>query len=126
MARLHNTTEEPSLEYGWHPSTIATVYERELSSEKPELAWWHPGRLLHYGRAELKTSDHRPVAALLEVDVFRIDEKARDGTRKEVLEAMGPVDATVMVKPMGVDSNTINNIKLVQALQVYGSIVLVR
>ena len=28
---------------------------------------WHPGRLLHYGRAELKQSDHRPVVAVLEV-----------------------------------------------------------
>lgn len=126
LARLRDAEEELAVEFGWHPSTVSTVYERELTGNRPELAWWHPGRLLHYGRSELKTSDHRPVVALFEVDVFRVDVKAREGTRREVLEAMGPVDATVMVRPSGGGSNTVNNIKLVQALQVYGAIVLVR
>lgn len=113
-------------EFGWHPSNIHRVYEKELASGKPDLEWWHPGRLLHYGRAELKTSDHRPVIALLEVDIFRVDEKARERVRKEVVEAMGPADATVIVSPVNVEQNPINTSNLVDVLQQYGAIVLVR
>ena len=113
-------------EFGWHPSNIHRVYEKELASGKPDLEWWHPGRLLHYGRAELKTSDHRPVIALLEVDIFRVDEKERERVRKEVVEAMGPADATVIVSPVNVEQNPINTSSLVDVLQQYGAIVLVR
>ena len=31
-----------------------------------------------YNRAELKTSDHRPVMAILEIDVLQIDEDQRE------------------------------------------------
>ena len=90
------------------------------------MSWWHPGSLLHYGRAELKTSDHRPVVALLEIDVFRIDQKERERVRSEVAEQMGPADATVIVTPVGVDYNSLNTIQLVKAFQQYDDIVLVR
>ena len=33
---------------------------------------WHPGRLLFYGRAELKQSDHRPVVSHLEVHTHTV------------------------------------------------------
>ena len=113
-------------EYGWHPNNAQKVYERELTSGSPNLSWWHPGSLLHYGRAELKTSDHRPVVALLEIDVFRIDEKERERVRSEVAEQMGPADATVIVTPVGVAYNSLNTIQLVKVFQQYGDIVLVR
>ena len=67
------------VDFGLHPSDAAVVYVRELEelraaklkepapSASPEQDHcssshvWHPGRLLFYGRAELKTSDHRCV-----------------------------------------------------------------
>ena len=55
----HLTTSLSVGLFGSHTSDAARVYERELSSGSPDLQWWHPGRLLYYGRAELKTSDHR-------------------------------------------------------------------
>ena len=59
-------------DFGLHPSDAGKVYRCEMegggggdlvNTDHP----WHPGRLLFYGRAELKQSDHRPVVALLEV-----------------------------------------------------------
>ncbi len=113
-------------EYGWHASTVQKVCERELSSGDHALQWWHPGRLLYYGRTELKTSDHRPVLAVLEIDVFRVNEGDRKVTMMETLRDLGPPDATVIVKPATEQANCIDNTRLVQCLQQYGRIVLVR
>jgi phosphatidylinositol-bisphosphatase len=119
-------TDDTSGKYGWHPNNASKIYENELTSGDPSLSWWHPGRLLHYGRAELKTSDHRPVVGLFEIDVFRIDEKKRDAVKGEILKEMGPVDSTVVVRPVGVAYNTLNTPTLVKTLTQYGHIVLVR
>lgn len=57
--------------------------------------------LLHYGRVEtLKTSDHRPVVALIKIEVDRIDEYVRDAVREEVLEELRMRHATVAVYPV--------------------------
>ncbi|CAL8096097.1 unnamed protein product [Calicophoron daubneyi] len=74
--------------------------ENGLLSVQPESPnhSWNPGRLIIYNRSELKTSDHRPVAAIFDIDVNVI---SRDARRKVVLEAIrdyGPVDACVQVK----------------------------
>ena len=62
-------------DFGLHPSDAGRVYCQEMegggggelvNTSHP----WHPGRLLFYGRAELKQSDHRPVVALLEVCMY--------------------------------------------------------
>lgn len=66
-----------SWDFGLHPNDAGKVYRREMegggggdlvNTGHP----WHPGRLLFYGRAELKQSDHRPVVALLEVYLILI------------------------------------------------------
>lgn len=62
-------------DFGIHPSDAGKVYRREMEGGGGgELVNtghpWHPGRLLFYGRAELKQSDHRPVVALLEVYIY--------------------------------------------------------
>ncbi|XP_053772702.1 synaptojanin-1 isoform X3 [Desmodus rotundus] len=58
---------------------------------------WTPGTLLHYGRAELKTSDHRPVVALIDIDIFEVEAEERQSIYKEVVAAQGPPDGTVLV-----------------------------
>lgn len=67
-----------------------------LSSDSP--VDWNPGRLVHYGRAELKQSDHRPVIAIIDVDVHQVNVDKREQVFKEVIEDLGPPDGTIIVK----------------------------
>ncbi|XP_068122474.1 synaptojanin-1 [Hyperolius riggenbachi] len=92
---------------------------------------WNPGSLLHYGRAELKTSDHRPVVAVLDVDIFETDAEERQKIYKEVIATQGPPDGTVMVSiesksPDGsyFDDNLID--ELLQQFAGYGEVILIR
>uniref|UniRef100_A0A663MCQ4 phosphoinositide 5-phosphatase n=1 Tax=Athene cunicularia TaxID=194338 RepID=A0A663MCQ4_ATHCN len=58
---------------------------------------WTPGALMYYGRAELQASDHRPVLAIVEVEVQEVNEAARESVFQEVSSFQGPLDATVVV-----------------------------
>ncbi|XP_073949405.1 LOW QUALITY PROTEIN: synaptojanin [Choristoneura fumiferana] len=57
------------------------------------------GKLLHYGRAELKQSDHRPVIAILEVEVLQVSYTKCMEVFYEVVKDLGPPDATIIVQP---------------------------
>uniref|UniRef100_A0A8D2PQF2 Synaptojanin-1 n=1 Tax=Zosterops lateralis melanops TaxID=1220523 RepID=A0A8D2PQF2_ZOSLA len=92
---------------------------------------WNPGTLLHYGRAELKTSDHRPVVALIDIDIFEIEAEERQKVYKEVIATQGPPDGTVMVSIRGssaeenyFDDNLIDD--LLQKFASYGEVILIR
>uniref|UniRef100_A0A673B644 phosphoinositide 5-phosphatase n=1 Tax=Sphaeramia orbicularis TaxID=375764 RepID=A0A673B644_9TELE len=56
-----------------------------------------PGTLKYYGRAELKTSDHRPVVAVIDVDILEVDPEARHQVYKDVIALQGPPDGTILV-----------------------------
>uniref|UniRef100_A0A3P8X127 Synaptojanin-1 n=1 Tax=Cynoglossus semilaevis TaxID=244447 RepID=A0A3P8X127_CYNSE len=58
---------------------------------------WSPGSLKYYGRAELKTSDHRPVVAIMDVDILEVDPEARHQVYKDVIALQGPPDGTILV-----------------------------
>uniref|UniRef100_A0A8B9J7B7 phosphoinositide 5-phosphatase n=1 Tax=Astyanax mexicanus TaxID=7994 RepID=A0A8B9J7B7_ASTMX len=58
---------------------------------------WSPGELKYYGRAELKTSDHRPVVAVIDVDILEVDPEARHQVYKDVIALQGPPDGTILV-----------------------------
>ncbi|XP_049447610.1 synaptojanin-1 isoform X4 [Epinephelus fuscoguttatus] len=58
---------------------------------------WSPGTLKYYGRAELKTSDHRPVMAVIDVDILEVDPEARHQVYKDVIALQGPPDGTILV-----------------------------
>ncbi|NWT01393.1 SYNJ1 protein, partial [Mionectes macconnelli] len=92
---------------------------------------WTPGTLLHYGRAELKTSDHRPVVALIDIDIFEIEAEERQKVYKEVIAMQGPPDGTVMVSIRSssaeenyFDDNLIDD--LLQKFASYGEVILIR
>ncbi|MFT7818485.1 synaptojanin-1 isoform X7 [Arapaima gigas] len=68
----------------------------EDDDDKPQYTWI-PGTLKYYGRAELKTSDHRPVVAVIDVDVLEVDPEARHQVYKEMIARQGPPDGTVLV-----------------------------
>ncbi|XP_035521904.1 synaptojanin-1 isoform X4 [Morone saxatilis] len=71
----------------------STSGENEEDPENP----WSPGILKYYGRAELKTSDHRPVVAIMDVDILEVDPEARHQVYKDVIALQGPPDGTILV-----------------------------
>ncbi|XP_030746355.1 synaptojanin-1 isoform X2 [Sitophilus oryzae] len=58
---------------------------------------WSPGRLVHYGRAELKQSDHRPVIAIVDIECRTLNVDKRHKVFYEVIKDLGPPDATIIV-----------------------------
>ncbi|CAO1622405.1 unnamed protein product [Jaminaea pallidilutea] len=87
------------------PLTFAPTYKYDVnsdaydSSEKQRIPAWtdrifysrseeqsgHQLSLLSYSRAELKTSDHRPVYALFQAEVRIFDKDKRNSMRREIL-----------------------------------------
>ena len=64
--------------------------------------------------------------AIVEVDVFRVDERRKKGVIEEVEQLLGPVDPTVEVLVDGQERNTVDISLLLELLQESGNIVLVR
>ncbi|XP_072499890.1 synaptojanin-2 isoform X2 [Notamacropus eugenii] len=93
---------------------------------------WSPGALMYYGRAELQASDHRPVLAVVEVEVQEVDVDARERVFQEVSSFQGPLDATVVVNLQSPTLEEKNEFpedlraELMQTLGNYGTIILVR
>ncbi|KZC12811.1 PREDICTED: synaptojanin-1 [Dufourea novaeangliae] len=59
---------------------------------------WNPGKLIYYGRADLKQSDHKPVIAIIDIDIHCVDPEKREKVFKEVIQDLGPPDGTIVVK----------------------------
>ncbi|XP_067943506.1 synaptojanin-1-like [Watersipora subatra] len=105
--------------------------DRCLWKRNKLIAWdeakWHPGRLLVYNRAELKTSDHRPVAALLELPILKVDKTLKDRVQDLVVQKEGPTDGTVIVASS--DKHDITDVNANMILDMFGTlgeIILVR
>lgn len=56
------------------------------------------GRITHYGRAELKQSDHRPVLAVIEVEGSVVSSSSLNAAYESVVASLGPSDCTVVVQ----------------------------
>lgn len=91
---------------------------------------WRPGDLVFYGRAELKQSDHRPVIALIDIDVFRTQEPLLARAWHDVIQDRGPPDATVVIHVLGDDPYSVFDdnfmMQLLQELSQIGEVILVR
>ncbi|XP_013913030.1 PREDICTED: synaptojanin-2 [Thamnophis sirtalis] len=93
---------------------------------------WSPGALMYYGRAELQASDHRPVLAIVEVEIQEVDVSARDNVFQEVSSFQGPLDATVVVSLLYCSPEEKDEfpedcqMELMQIFETYGTVVLVR
>ncbi|KAK2582571.1 hypothetical protein KPH14_004860 [Odynerus spinipes] len=93
---------------------------------------WYPGKLIYYGRAELKQSDHRPVIGIVDIEVYRVEPQKREHVFKEVIQDLGPLDGTIIVKAVeetedadsAFDSNFM--MALLQDLSHIGEVILVR
>ncbi|XP_013005203.1 synaptojanin-1 isoform X8 [Cavia porcellus] len=102
-----------------------------FQDESKILYTWTPGTLLHYGRAELKTSDHRPVVALIDIDIFEVEAEERQNIYKEVIAIQGPPDGTVLVSiKSSLQENTFFDDSLIdellQQFANFGEVILIR
>ncbi|XP_035880834.1 synaptojanin-2 isoform X3 [Phyllostomus discolor] len=108
------------------------LLDNNLDADSKVRHTWSPGTLRYYGRAELQASDHRPVLAIVEVDVQEVDVGARERVFQEVSSFQGPLDATVVVNLQSPTSEEQAEFpedvrtELMQTLGNYGTIVLVR
>lgn len=71
---------------------------RKPHADADKAPGWNAGQLVHYGRSELKQSDHRPVIAIIDVEIAQIDANRRHTVFEEVMSELGPPDATVIIK----------------------------
>ncbi|NWW06021.1 SYNJ2 protein, partial [Oreocharis arfaki] len=108
------------------------LLDSDLSADAKVRHTWTPGALMYYGRAELQASDHRPVLAIVEVEVQEVNEAARDSVFREVSSFQGPLDATVVVNLLSPTPEEKNEFpedlrtELMQMFEDYGTVVLVR
>ncbi|XP_062556103.1 synaptojanin-1 [Armigeres subalbatus] len=79
---------------------------RKQSPDADKHPNWNPGILVHYGRAELKQSDHRPVIAIIDIDICKIDQQRRSQVFNDVIRDLGPPDGTILIQATNVSGNT--------------------
>uniref|UniRef100_A0A0K2U5M9 phosphoinositide 5-phosphatase n=1 Tax=Lepeophtheirus salmonis TaxID=72036 RepID=A0A0K2U5M9_LEPSM len=79
---------------------------RQISDLKPK----HPGIIHWYGRSELKQSDHRPILAVIDVEVEQIDSKKRLNLFNDSLKLVGPPDGSILLQFENVVSLDIHSI----------------
>nr|XP_022328766.1 synaptojanin-1-like isoform X2 [Crassostrea virginica] len=87
---------------------------------------WNPGKLLLYNRVELKTSDHRPVLALYDIDTLKVEENKKEQKLQEIVSNQGPPDGTVIISVETEEMEQELVEAIVQFFSDVGEIVLVR
>lgn len=110
--------------------TDRVLWKRRQQAPETEA---NPGRLVHYGRAELKQSDHRPVIAVIDIEARQIDTERRQEVFYQVIGDLGPPDGTIIVHCEGDAENEDGGVfddnlmmALLQELSHIGEVVLVR
>ncbi|XP_021342465.1 synaptojanin-1-like isoform X1 [Mizuhopecten yessoensis] len=106
----------------WRRKPLIRHNAQLLESEES----WNQGRLLLYDRAELRTSDHRPVLALLDIDVLEVKEEKKAETFREVISQQGPSDGTVIVSTADGEFDDDMVDAIVETFTELGDIILVR
>ncbi|XP_076055462.1 synaptojanin isoform X2 [Oratosquilla oratoria] len=114
--------------------TDRVLFWRRCYARDKENPKWHPGDIVHYGRAELKQSDHRPVLCIIDIEGQIVVEGQRDTNYQNVVQDLGPSDCTVVVQihnlEEGCDAGAVFDDDLLTAVQeamgAVGSVVLVR
>ncbi|KAG5671456.1 hypothetical protein PVAND_001652 [Polypedilum vanderplanki] len=124
-------TSEKARAPAWTDRVLWRRRQQQADADNPN---WNPGHLLFYGRAELKQSDHRPVVAILDIEISTIDADRRANVFNDVIKCLGPPDATVVIQSVQhyttEDDESIYDenltVGLVQELAEIGEVTLVR
>ncbi|XP_066988662.1 synaptojanin-1 isoform X3 [Macrobrachium rosenbergii] len=119
--------------------TDRVLFWRRQYAKDKDNPKWSPGKIIHYGRAELKQSDHRPVLAVIDVEGCTVLDSKLTSTYESVVASLGPSDCTVVVQPpdkevqnlpAGADTDEVFDDETLEAVQeamgTVGSVVLVR
>lgn len=77
--------------------TDRVLWRRRKMLQDDSVYDWNEGRLLYYGRAELKQSDHRPVIAVIDIEISKIDPVQRQKVFHDVIRDLGPFDCTIVI-----------------------------
>lgn len=77
--------------------TDRVLWRRRKMLQDDGIYDWSEGRLLYYGRAELKQSDHRPVIAVINIEISKIDTEQRQKVFHDVIRDLGPFDCTIVI-----------------------------
>ncbi|XP_034653156.1 synaptojanin-1 [Drosophila subobscura] len=77
--------------------TDRCLWRRRKALAEGDFPSWNPGKLIHYGRSELKQSDHRPVIAIIDAEIMEIDQQRRRVVFEQVIRDLGPPDSTIVV-----------------------------
>jgi len=81
------------------PAWTDRVLWRRRTPQGPLPDDWSEGRVVWYGRAELKQSDHRPVLAVIDIQARKVDTAKREQVISDLLSKLGTHDGTVVVTP---------------------------
>lgn len=77
--------------------TDRVLWRRRKNPQDDDNYEWSNGRLVYYGRAELKQSDHRPVIGIIDIDIYEIDVVRRQQVFTDVIRDLGPFDCTIVI-----------------------------
>lgn len=122
-----------------YPVLLTTLYPRPATQAYPE-PFTHPGLLSCVIIYPLPTATQarpihpvllstlyppRPVFAIIEVDVYKVDPSKRAKVKEEVTLALGPPDPTIVIEEQ--DGGSYHSVQeLLEVLRKFGEVVLVR
>uniref|UniRef100_T1ITZ6 phosphoinositide 5-phosphatase n=1 Tax=Strigamia maritima TaxID=126957 RepID=T1ITZ6_STRMM len=111
-------------------SRIPAWTDRVLFRRKKSNCNLNVGKVAYYGRGELKTSDHRPVLGIFNVDVVKVDCDKQNEILQDVIEHLGPPDGTVVVRVEEINHEMVfNNTFIEEIMNMFstvGQVVLIR
>lgn len=90
-------TSEKCRAPAWTDRVLWRRRKSHPDAERGAISGWTSGKLVHYGRSELKQSDHRPVIAIIDIEIAQIDVDRRKAVFHEVIKHLGPPDATIVI-----------------------------
>ncbi|KFD54399.1 hypothetical protein M513_04742 [Trichuris suis] len=97
----------PTYKYDAFSDSYDTSEKARIPAWTDRVLFWERGlnesgkrrcRILAYNRAELKTSDHRPVGAIFEVAIQKMDMAKFRPALQDIVSGMGPLDAACCVR----------------------------
>ncbi|XP_062512889.1 synaptojanin-1-like isoform X2 [Corticium candelabrum] len=113
----------------WSAKVEESRSVKAARNDGEEVECWCPGKLLYYNRGELKTSDHRPVVAIIEIEIEQVDSVKRQLVSDEVSLMMGPSDPTIVIQGQNDkldEDESLDPVVLMAMFQSFGEVLMMR